>query len=127
MLRDMFTQWCTGRLAPRRFAVLWAVIVIALVVAMFFVIAGALTTVSVFKADGSIQAQILVGIGLIGSILLMLAAMFNITVKRDRDIGIPGFVTGVGFLVLFVMGGLSVFLTILLALCPGGSFSKART
>ena len=127
MLRDLLSGWCTGRLAARRFALLWAVVVAALILLLFLTIAWATTMVMVFNSDGTTRPAVWGGAALFGSFFLLLAALFNIVVKRGRDIGIPGFVSGVGFIVLFAMGGVTAFATILLALVPSGAFSSART
>lgn len=127
MLQDMFSNWCTGRIGPRRFAVLWSILVVALVAITFLLFAGAITAVAVLKVGSAeLERHIWAAVVMVGGILLFLAALFNITIKRGRDIGIPGFVTGVGFLVLFTMGGLTVFLTIALALVPSGTVSRSH-
>ena len=127
MLRDLLSGWCTGRLGARRFALLWAVVVAALILLLFLTIAWATTMVTVFNSDGTTRPAVWGGVALFSMAFLLLATLLNIVVKRGRDIGIPGFVTGIGFIALFVMGGVTVFATILLALVPSGSFSRART
>jgi len=126
VLRDLFSDWCVGRLDQRRFALLYIIVLVALIVLSFLVFAIALTAVAVFNADGSMRGGVWLGLALIGGVLVMLAALFNIVVKRGRDIGIPGFITGICFLVMFAIGGVPVFATILLALVPTGSFASSR-
>ena len=100
LLRDFWGDWCAGRLEARRFAILYGIVVAAIVVLLFALVAGALTMVTVFKNDGTGPGAGQFGGLMFGAIFLLVAAWFNITVKRGRDIGIPGFVTGIGFLVL---------------------------
>jgi len=126
MLQDLFSGWCTGRLAPRRFAVLWSIVVVLLVGTIFLAFASAITWVAVFNPDGTLHAAMWLFIVELITIVLMTAALFNIVIKRGRDIGIPGFVTGIGFIILCCMGGLTAFLSILLALIPTGTLSSAR-
>ena len=127
MLRDLLGDWCTGSLRPRRFAVLWSIVVVVLVVSIFLAFAGAITWVALVNPDGSFGAAAGLGIVLIVAIILMTVSLFNIVIKRGRDIGLPGFVTAIGFVALCAMGGLTVFLSIALAVVPSGSFSRART
>ena len=126
MMRDLLGDWCTGSLGPRRFAVLWATVVVVLVGSIFLAFAGAITWVALLNPDGSFGAAAWLGIVLIVAIILMTVALFNIVIKRGRDIGIPGFVTAIGFVVLCAMGGLTVFLSILLAVVPSGTFARSR-
>ena len=125
MLQDLFGHWCTGRIGPRRFAVLWATLVVTLAALTFLFFAAAIGIVVLVKADGTPGRGVLAAVAAFGGILLFLAAMFNITIKRGRDIGIPGFVTAIACLVLLPIGGLSIFATILLALVPGNSLSRS--
>jgi uncharacterized membrane protein YhaH (DUF805 family) len=126
MLQELFSGWCSGRLSPRRFAVLWSTVVIILVGTIFLAFASAITWVALFNPDGSLRAAMGFFIAEVVTILLMTAALFNIVIKRGRDIGMPGFVTAIGFIILCCMGGLTVFLSMLLALVPSGTFSSAR-
>lgn len=126
MLRDFLGDWCTGSLGQRRFAVLWAIVVVVLVVSIFLAFAGAITWVALVNPDGSFGAAAWLAIALIGAIVLMTVALFNIVIKRGRDIGLPGFVTAIGFVALCAMGGLTIFLSILLALVPSGAFARSR-
>ena len=126
MVRDLLTGWCVGRLSPRRFAALWAIVVAALVLCLFVLIAWVTTMVTVFNSDGTTRPAVWGGIAIFGMFFLLFAVLFNIVVKRGRDIGIPGFVTGIGFIALFVMGGVTVLATILLALVPSGTFARSQ-
>src|SRR5215217_7222548 len=125
MVRDLLTGWCVGRLGPGRFAMLWAIVVAALVVLLFLGIAWATTMVMVFNSDGTTRPAVWGGLAIFGMFFLLFAVLFNIVVKRGRDIGIPGFVTGIGFIALFAMGGVTVLATILLALVPTGMFARS--
>jgi len=73
------------------------------------------------KAVGSFATILILGL------LLLFAGLFNIVVKRGRDIGIPGYIAGIGFILVFFMGGLGIFLSILLALVPSDTVAVART
>lgn len=126
MMRELLGDWCTGSLGPRRFAVLWATVVVVLVGSIFLAFAGAITWVALLNPDGSFGAAAWLSIVLIVAIILMTVALFNIVIKRGRDIGLPGFVTAIGFVVLCAMGGLTVFLSILLAVVPSGTFARSR-
>jgi uncharacterized membrane protein YhaH (DUF805 family) len=126
MLQDLFSGWCSGRLGPRRFAVLWSVVVVILVGTIFLAFASAITWVALFNPDGTLRAAMWLFMVELLTILLMTAALFNLVIKRGRDIGIPGFVTAIGFVILCCMGGLTAFLSILLALVPSGTFSSIR-
>jgi uncharacterized membrane protein YhaH (DUF805 family) len=121
-LQDLLSDWGTGRLPPRRFALLYVAIIAIVLVSLV----AAFAIFAAFYAHGSSRDA-----GWLASLcavlwLSMFAGLFNIVVKRGRDLGLPGFVMGIGFGVLFVMGGIGVFLTILLALVPTGSFSSSR-
>ena len=111
---------------PDVFAVLWAIVVAALVLCLFLLIAWVTTMVTVFNSDGTTRPAVWGGIAMFGMFFLLFAVLFNIVVKRGRDIGIPGFVTGIGFIALFVMGGVTVLATILLALVPSGTFTRSK-
>ena len=126
MYRELFSEWCTGRVAPRRFALLWAATIAGMVALLLLVLAVALATgITAKAAHANPQQWIWLGLIFVGSFFGGLAVLFNITVKRGRDIGIPGFVTGVGFLALFLTGGLGVFLTVFLALIPSETFARS--
>ena len=58
--------------------------------------------------------------------MLFFVGMFNITVKRGRDTGVQGFVTGTIFFVTLMLGGVPLFFNILLALVPRDTFRTAR-
>ena len=118
LLRDLLGEWCFGRLEPRRFAILYATIIGSLAALIVLTIAWAVTMA---KASGAGWPAGLIFF----TFMALLAALFNITVKRGRDMGIPGFVMGIGFVVLFCMGGVTIFLSILLALVPSGTFARS--
>ena len=121
LLRDLLSEWCTGRLPQRRFAVLYVVVMLIVLLSLL----GAFAIFSTFYAHGSPRDGGWVASLCVVIWLAMLAGFFNIVVKRGRDMGIPGFIMGIGFAILFVMGGVGVLLTILLALVPTDSFSRA--
>ena len=126
MFRGLLGEWGVGRLDQRQFAMLYVVVVGAMFVWAFLVFALAAVAVTLFNADSSMRGMGGYGVALIASFFLLLAAFFNVVVKRGRDAGIPGFITGVCFLLLFAFGGLPIFATILLALVPTGSFASYR-
>ena len=125
VMRDMWGEWSDGRLAPRRFAIVYGLtwLYLFLVLALAFVLG-----LSIFGDHGKGHSDIagnfagLLGVGM----LLWFAAMFNISVKRSRDIGVPGFVAGIAFLMLLVVGGASIFGSILLALVPSDTVATSR-
>lgn len=125
VLRDLLGEWCLGQLGPRRFALLYATIIagfaglIVLTIGWGMALALSLGSSAPTSAAGWPA-------GLIFLIFFaLLAALLNITLKRGRDMGIPGFVTGIGFVILLIMGGLGIFLSILLALVPSGTFGRS--
>ena len=125
MMRDMWGGWSGARLAPRRFAMVYAMSWLFLIVICAF---GLILGGAMIGAGGrplSDSAGPFAGLLVVG-LLLWLAALFNITVKRGRDIGMPGFVAGILFLVAMVAGGVPIFATILLALIPTDSIATAR-
>ena len=117
VLRDLLGEWCLGRLEPRRFALLYAAVIASLAGLIVLIIAWAMT---VAKAAGPNWPAGL----MFFTFMALLAALFNITVKRGRDIGIPGFVMGIALVILFCMGGVTILLSILLALVPTGTFGR---
>jgi uncharacterized membrane protein YhaH (DUF805 family) len=125
ILREMWGGWSGERLSPRRFAMLYGA------TWLFLILIGLLTLVlatTMFGGDGeplSDAAGRFAGL-LALALLLWFAALFNITVKRGRDIGVPGFVAGVLFLALLAVGGVSVFASLLLALVPTDTLSVSR-
>ena len=125
MLRDYWGEWCTGRIEARRFAFLYALALAAMIILLVVLVGGALTMVELFKNDGTGPGAGWFGGPMFFGFLMLMAGWFNIVVKRGRDIGIPGFVTGIGFLLLLVMGGLGILLTILMALIPAGTFASS--
>lgn len=125
VMRDMWGEWSGGRLAPRRFALLYALTWLFLLLVGVLGFALGLT---LFGDHGKSHSDVagnfagLLGMGL----LLWFAALFNISLKRSRDIGVPGFVAGILFLVLLVAGGASIFASILLALIPTDTVAASR-
>jgi len=124
MLRDFFSDWAGGKLPPRRFAILYGIFIAGLL--GFFGGAGLLALATIGHADASSHAVGSFATILILGLVLLFAGLFNIVVKRGRDIGIPGYVTGIGFILIFFMGGLGIFFSILLALVPSDTISGAR-
>ena len=125
VLRDMWGDWSGGRLSPRRFAIVYGF------TWLFLLVIGALTAIlgiAIFGDHGKSHSEIAGNFaGVLGvSLLLWFAALFNISVKRARDIGVPGFIAGVLFLVLLVAGGISIFASLLLALIPTDTVTFSR-
>jgi hypothetical protein len=125
VLQDMWGGWSGTRLPPRRFALLY------FVSWLFLILIGGLALLlgaAMFGGHGQRHADPVVDFaGLLGvGLLLWFAALFNISVKRCRDIGIPGFVAGILFILLLVVGGISIFASILLALVPADTFATNR-
>ena len=118
MWRDFFGEWQTGRLGQRRFAKLYFVACVVSLIIGLIAFAGSLAFVELREADGPTNAATLMFLIFVGTCVGLVAALFNIVVKRGRDIGIPGYVTGILYLVLFTMGGIPTLSSILLALVP---------
>lgn len=125
MLRDLLSDWAGGKLPPRRFAVLYGLFIAGLI--GFFGGAAILAMVTIGHGNASSHTVGSFAMILIVGLFLLFAGLFNIVVKRGRDIGIPGYVTGIVFIFVFFMGGLGVFLSILLALVPSDTIATART
>lgn len=124
MLRDLFSDWAGGRLGPRRFAILYGAFIAGLL--GFFGLAGILALATFGHAKPSSHAVGSFASVLFLGLLLLFAGLFNIVVKRGRDIGIPGYVTGIGFLLVFFVGGVGIFFSILLALIPSDTVARTR-
>ncbi|WP_310467872.1 hypothetical protein [Sphingomonas sp.] len=124
LMRDMWGGWSGTRLAPRRFAWVYAMTWLFLLVVG---LAG-LSLGAAMLGGGGERSGAAGGLGglLAVALLLWLAALFNISVKRGRDIGVPGFVTGILFLVLLFAGGVPIFASILLALVPADTVAAGR-
>lgn len=125
VMRDMWGDWSGARLPPRRFAMLCGLswLFLLLVCVLGFVLG-----LTMFGDHGKPHSDVagkFAGILAVG-LLLWFAALFNISVKRGRDIGVPGFVAGIVFLLLLVVGGASIFAAILLALVPTDTVATSR-
>ena len=118
MLRVLLGEWGTGRLNQWQFALYYVAIVGALAVWAILIFGRGVVAISAFETDDIKRHAGGFGFALIGSFLLIAAAWFNIVVKRGRDAGIPGILSGLGFLLLLAFGGLPLFGTILLAALP---------
>ena len=118
MWRDFFGEWQTGRLGQRRFAKLYLVACVASLIVGLIAYAGSIAFVELYEADGPTNAATLMFLMFVGTCVGLVAGLFNIVVKRCRDIGIPGYVAGILYLVLFMMGAIPTLSTILLALVP---------
>jgi hypothetical protein len=125
MLRDLFSDWAAGKLGARRFAVLYGVLIAGLI--GFFALAGTLAMFTVGRPHASSHTVGSFAGLLVLALLLLFAGLFNIVIKRGRDIGIPGYIAGIGFLIVFFMGGLGIFLSIALALIPSDTVVRAQT
>jgi uncharacterized membrane protein YhaH (DUF805 family) len=125
VLRDMWGEWAGGRLPPRRFALLYVCTwLFLLIVCLLGFALGATMFGEHGKPHSSVAGDFagILGLGM----LLWFAALFNISVKRGRDIGVPGFVAGILFLVGLVVGGGSIFASLLLALIPSDTVAGGR-
>ena len=124
MLHDLFSDWAGGTLGPRRFALLYGALLAGLI--GFFVLAGILGVATIARPHASSHTVGSFAGGLMVGLLLLVAGLFNIVVKRGRDIGMPGYVAGIGFLLTFFMGGIGIFLSIALALVPTNTITRAK-
>src|SRR5947209_9781515 len=101
-LQDLLSDWGTGRLPPRRFALLY----VAIIAIVLLSLVGAFAIFAAFYAHRSPRDAAWLASLCAVLWLSMFAGFFNIVVKRGRDMGLPGFVVGIGFAMLFAMGGL---------------------
>ena len=125
VMRDMWGGWSGERLAPRRFAILY---VLTWLFLLLIGVLGFFLGLTLFGDHGKAHSDVagnFAGVLAVG-LLLWFAALFNISLKRSRDIGVPGFVAGIIFLVLLVVGGASIFASILLALVPSDTVVASR-
>ena len=125
MLRDLLGNWAGARLGPQRFALLYGVFIAGLI--GFFILAGVLAMVTVGRSNASFHTVGSFAGALFVGLLVLFAGLFNIVVKRGRDIGVPGYVAGIGFLLVFVVGGAGIFLSIALAFVPSDAAARFRT
>lgn len=118
MFCDLWRGWCAGRLAPRRFVSLYLIVWAAIFV--LIVVGGTMLYAATIGAGEEPAHPAMKAIGVAGVLLLLMliAAIYNISLKRGRDAGVPGFVTGILFFLLIPIGGVSIFVVILLALIP---------
>lgn len=135
MLRDYFGEWTTGRLDRKRFAILY-IIWLALILILGLSLMNGL--IVPLEEGGSIRDAINEGNPLLTGLLSILSigfylALFNISGKRTRDAGLPGWVGIVGMVIVFAVSfamlrysaGLVVTAAaVVLALIPSGKFSK---
>ena len=124
MLTDLFGNWSGSRLAPRRFALLWVILFVELVATLV------LAAVIAVAGEGTVDpkgpaVRLAATLGVTG-LILFFVGMFNITVKRGRDTGVQGFVTGIIFFIMLMLGGVPLFFNILLAVVPQDTFRAAR-
>jgi hypothetical protein len=92
----------------------------------FFILAGVLAMVTVGRSNASFHTVGAFAGALIVGLLVLFAGLFNIVVKRGRDIGVRGYVAGIGFLLVFVVGGAGIFLSIALAFVPSDAVARFR-
>jgi uncharacterized membrane protein YhaH (DUF805 family) len=115
LLLELFGNWSGTRLARRRFAILWLLLFVELFAGLALMALISLAWVKSFL-NSSIPA-----ITFMVTTILFFAGMLNITLKRGRDIGVPGFITAIVFFVALMMGGVPIFLNVLLAFVPAGA------
>jgi uncharacterized membrane protein YhaH (DUF805 family) len=124
VLVDLFGNWSGSRLAPRRFALLWVLLFVLLLTTL--VLAAVIAVAGEGTVDPKGPAVRLAATFGVTGLMLFFVGMFNITVKRGRDTGVQGFVTGTIFFVTLMLGGVPLFFNILLALVPQDTFRRAR-
>lgn len=116
VVTDLLGEWGSGKLSPRRFVHMWLLAFLALIISplLLFTIVEVITWNARNMIDGNSWLWML----MVVSLLVPVAALANITFKRGRDIGFSGTMTGLGFLLLLVLGGAPALLTIFLGLVP---------
>lgn len=125
MLRELWGDWRDGKLKPRRFIVLYLVVWLAIFV---YVVGGGtlLYAATVGQGAGPVHSALkTVSVAAIIFLLWLILAFFNITIKRGRDIGLSGFMTGIFFLVLIPVAGISIFFLPLMALIPADTMRSS--
>ena len=118
MLKVLFAEWGTGRLGQGQFALFYFAVVGFLAAWGILVFGVGIFAVSQFEVNDLEKNAGGLAIAMFGTFALIAAAWFNIVVKRGRDAGIPGIVSSIGFILLFLIGGVPLFATILLAALP---------
>lgn len=135
MLRDYFGDAANGRLSTRQFLSRWALLLIAFLAFGFGI--GALIGVTERIVGGNLeeaQRTIVEAVGgpaAIAFLILIIAFVFadlNITAKRARDVGLPGWLTALVIAGLSgsatkatgepSAGGVGFLLTLILAFLP---------
>ena len=141
MINDYWGDFANGRLERKRFIVLWIVLVFAFIA--FGLAIGASIGLAEKMVGGNLaeaQTQLRENFSLpvviiVAAIaILALVAKLNIIAKRARDIGLPGWITAIVIAGLFGMvsqydqseriGGLGLFVLIVLALIPTNAFRR---
>lgn len=141
MIKDYWGEFANGRLAGKRFFILWIILIIAIVV--FGLVVGASIGLAEKLIGGNIaeaQAHLrenfslpaIVIVAVIG--ILALVAKLNIIAKRARDIGLPGWISAVVIAGLVggatqyshstTGGGLGMMILIILALIPTDAIKR---
>jgi uncharacterized membrane protein YhaH (DUF805 family) len=120
MLKDLFGNWGRGKLPPGRFAKLWLGCLLMVVLWPLSVGAFAIALKGIGSSGGTVGLLVFIW-------MLAGAAMFNITIKRGRDIGLSGTLTAISVIALFVFGGAPVLLTIALAFVPSQTFGQSAS
>jgi chromate transport protein ChrA len=124
ILKELLEDWGRGTLGPARFARLWLTC-FALLVAVPLTGMFAVGILNILLHGELPEPSVFIGGIFILAILLIGAAMFNISMKRGRDIGWSGTLTGLAIILLFLFGGVPFFLTILLAFVPSDAFGRS--
>ncbi|MBB3763079.1 DUF805 domain-containing protein [Sphingomicrobium lutaoense] len=135
MLNDYFGEWMNGKLGRKRFAILYVVLVAAIVIFGLLLMNGMIIPI---EEGGSMRRSINEASPLVAGILMIFSlafwiALINIVGKRVRDMGLPGWLG----IVLFLAGVVAAFMTIayafglvitamaiIIALVPTGKFSR---
>jgi uncharacterized membrane protein YhaH (DUF805 family) len=135
MLKDYFGDWMTGKLSRKRFAILYLVLVAAIVVFGLLLMKGLLVPI---EPGGSLRRSINEASPLMAGILSLVSlaswlALINIVGKRVRDMGIPGWIGILLFLaviaaaamtIAYAFGFVITAMAVLIALVPTGQFSR---
>ena len=125
LLLELFGNWSGTRLAPRRFVMLWLLLFVELFGGLALTVLVAFVSAKSFDLhhlSSSIPA-----VTFMVTTILFFAGMLNISLKRGRDIGVPGFITAIVLFVALMMGGVPMFLNILLAFVPAGTIRLKAT
>ena len=143
MLTDYWGRFRDGKLASKRFILLWLLLVLAFV-AFGFAVGASLGIAENMVGGSTAEAQeklrqsfsLPAIVLLVVLVLLFVIAKLNIIAKRARDAGLPGWITALAIGALtgtasqnvdaLSTGGVSMLVVIILALIPTNSFGGSR-